>query len=200
MTAEEIYPCIDDSARTTNRSTQHLYDGDEGGQGERAVRGAAQGRQQEQQQGAGSDSEPSGGSRGEAAGRRRAASPAAFGAGTRRPAAAMGAVRGRARRNRAQQAGKLVGHPGAAGGGPAASRNCPGARCSPTTCSRTPRERLQLHAPLAARGRDDPAQPAQPASANWRWRWTPPARSARTTWPQFIAEINAIKGTLPVRA
>jgi predicted metal-dependent peptidase len=62
MTAEEIYPCIDDSLDNETLD-QHLYDGDEGGRGE-SGKGSAQGRKSEERQGGGTTAEQSGRSHG----------------------------------------------------------------------------------------------------------------------------------------
>jgi predicted metal-dependent peptidase len=195
MTAEEIYPCIDDS-QDTDLLDDHLYDGDEGGQGGERSRGAAQGRQQEQQQGEGSDSEPSGGSRGEAEGEGEPR-PQPLSAQQRADLQQQWEQYVASAANRAQQAGKLSG-----------------------TMARLVEDRLQPQLPWRALLAHYFFQNARSDYNYMR----PSRREGEMILPslrsqqcelavgrdvsgsigedelaQFVAEINAIKGTLAVR-
>jgi predicted metal-dependent peptidase len=197
MTAEEIYPCLDDSLDNETLD-QHIYDGDEGGQGEQRG-GGAQGRQQDGGRGGSAPEAPlggSGGSRGEDADEGEPA-PQPLSAREREDLERQWEQYVAAAANRAQQAGRLSG-----------------------VMARLVEDRLQPQLPW----RSLLAQYFfQNARSDYNYM-RPSRREGEMILPSlrssqcelvialdtsgsvgeedlalFVAEINAIKGTLPVR-
>lgn len=195
MTAEEIYPCIDDS-QDSETLDQHIYDGDEGGQGEHGNGGGSAQQQSKRDQGGGRDSEESGKNHGSdlADGE---PPPAPLSASERAELEQQWELYVASAANRAQQAGRLSG-----------------------VMARLVEDRLQPQLPwrslLAhyffqnARSDYNYMRPSRREGD----MILPSLRSAQCELAvaldvsgsiadgdlaQFVAEINAIKGTLPVR-
>jgi predicted metal-dependent peptidase len=196
MTAEEIYPCLEDNP-DADTLDQHLYDGDEGGQGSSEGRGSAQGNRRGGGEGKGSSQEePRGGRHGEA-GEEGEPQPAPLTAQERQELEQQWERYVAAAANRAQQAGRLSG-----------------------TMARLVEDRLQPQLPWRALLSQYFFQHARSDYNYMR----PSRREGSMILPslrshqcelavavdvsgsigaeelaQFVAEINAIKGALPVR-
>ncbi len=195
MTAEEIYPCIDDSLDNETLD-QHIYDGDEGGQGQDSQGGGTSSQQSKGEQGGGSATERSGSSHGEDSGEAEPP-PAPLSKQEREDLERQWEQYVASAANRAQQAGRLSG-----------------------LMARLVEDRLQPQLPWRALLAHYFFQ-----NARSDYNYMRPSRregemilpSLRSTQcelavaldvsgsigedelAQFIAEINAIKGTLPVR-
>lgn len=192
MTAEEIYPCLDDNPDSETLD-QHLYDGNEGGQGESGS-GDARGRHPRQEEGGGATPRSSPGGDGQTKG---APPPPPLNAAERDALAHAWRQHLAGAAQRAQEAGKLSG----------TMQRLVGSVLHPQLPWRA---LLAQHLFQDARSDYDYTRPSRREGP----MILPSLRSPHCDLfvaldvsgsigdeelAQFVGEINAIKGTLPVR-
>ncbi|MCX8086568.1 MAG: VWA-like domain-containing protein [Rhodocyclaceae bacterium] len=203
MAAEEIYPCLDDSLTESQMMDEHLWDGDEGGRGEAGSAGAGGGKaggQEAENEGSGGATPAKVGA-GETAGMGADAPPAPLRAQEKERLQRQWQRHLAAAAQRAREAGKLSGEL---------------ARLAEAALAHQVSWRALLAQFFAQAARDDyswqrPARRSEGKNGEAIW----PSLSSRmgdihvaldvsgsvteADLADFLGELNALKGSLPVR-